>query len=116
MRRYRRVLSQRNEWLHGFKQGKAIGGEDVFVVLSQQLVSLGAALWKERFLLAKRLSELIPEYYDRLSNGQDKVHCSYRSAVSEIDSIEEKLNSLYVESGDAEYLQQTLAMLAERGK
>ena len=102
LRRYRRVLSQRNEWLHGFKQGKAIGGEDVFVVLSQQLVSLGAALWKERFLLAKRLSELIPEYYDRLSNGQDKVHCSYRSAVSEIDSIEEKFFELLEKNEESE--------------
>lgn len=102
LRRYRRILSQRNEWLHSFRQGKSVGGEEVFVVLSQQLVSLGAALWQERFKLIDNLSLLIPEYYLKLSAGKEEVRVSYRTVLDSRESLETQFMELLEKNEDSE--------------
>lgn len=102
LRRYRRVLAQRNEWLHGYRQGKPLGGENVFVVLSQQLVTLGSALWKERFALAEKLFQLIPEYYNKLSQGVDSIRCSYRTKVNNSTPIEDQFYELLERNEESE--------------
>ena len=82
LRRYKRVLQQRNKWLKEFKQnGSAVGGEDLFRVLTQQLVELGAKLWASRISLSKEVSEIITRYYRKLSGGVDEITCAYKSSI-----------------------------------
>jgi len=82
LRRYKRVLQQRNKWLKEFKQnGAAVGGEDLFRVLTQQLVELGAKLWAARISLSKEVSEIITRYYRKLSGGVDEITCAYKSSI-----------------------------------
>lgn len=102
LRRYKRVLLQRNEWLHQNKVGQATGGEELFSVLSSQLASLGAKVWEQRFALFERASKIIPEYYAKLSIGRDLVSCSYRAAVSADDNFEEKFLQMLDDNFDSE--------------
>ena len=82
LRRYKRVLQQRNKWLKEFKQnGAAVGGEDLFRVLTQQLIDLGAKLWAARLSLSKVVSEIITRYYRKLSGGVDEITCAYKSSI-----------------------------------
>ena len=82
LRRYKRVLQQRNKWLKEFKQnGSAVGGEDLFRVLTQQLIELGAKLWAARIALSKEVSEIITQYYRKLSGGVDEITCAYKSSI-----------------------------------
>ena len=82
LRRYKRVLQQRNKWLKEFKQnGAAVGGEDLFRVLTQQLIELGAKLWAARISLSKEVSEIITRYYRKLSGGVDEITCAYKSSI-----------------------------------
>ena len=82
LRRYKRVLQQRNKWLKEFKQnGAAVGGEDLFRVLTQQLIELGAKLWASRIALSKEVSEIITRYYRKLSGGVDEITCAYKSSI-----------------------------------
>lgn len=82
LRRYRRVLQQRNQWLRQYKRdGKAVGGEDVFRILTEQLVDLGAKLWVARMSLSAEVSRIITNYYRKLSGGVDEITCNYRSSI-----------------------------------
>ena len=82
LRNYKRVLQQRNKWLKEFKQkGSAVGGEDLFRVLTQQLIDLGAKLWAARMALSKEVSEIITRYYRKLSGGVDEITCAYKSSI-----------------------------------
>jgi DNA replication and repair protein RecF len=82
LRRYKRVLQQRNKWLKEFKQnGSAVGGEDLYRVLTQQLIELGAKLWAARISLSKEVSEIITRYYRKLSSGVDEITCAYKSSI-----------------------------------
>ena len=82
LRRYKRVLQQRNKWLKEFKQnGTAVGGEDLFRVLTLQLIELGAKLWTARIALSKEVSEIITRYYRKLSGGVDEITCAYKSSI-----------------------------------
>ena len=82
LRRYKRVLQQRNKWLKEYKQnGAAVGGEDLFRVLTQQLIELGAKLWAARIALSKEVSEIITRYYRKLSGGVDEITCAYKSSI-----------------------------------
>ena len=82
LRRYKRVLQQRNKWLKEFKQnGSAVGGEDLYRVLTQQLIELGAKLWAVRISLSKEVSEIITRYYRKLSGGVDEITCAYKSSI-----------------------------------
>lgn len=102
LKRYRRVLVQRNEWLRQKKTGHAVGGEEVFNVLSEQLASLGAKLWKERFALFNLASKIIPEYYAKLTGAKDLITCSYRSAVKNGENVEQRFLELLDENYDME--------------
>ena len=90
LRNYKRVLQQRNQWLRQFKkEGSAVGGEDLFQVLSRQLVDLGARLWLARINLSAEISPVITEYYRRLSGGVDEITCDYRSSIlKELDALD----------------------------
>lgn len=90
LRRYKRVLQQRNQWLKQFKKdGAAVGGEELFHILTAQLVDLGAALWVSRVNLSAEISPVITAYYRRLSGGADEITCAYKSSIlKEIDALD----------------------------
>lgn len=82
LRRYRRILQQRNQWLRQFKHnGCAVGGEELFRVLTEQLVDIGARLWVARVSLAAEVSQIITNYYRKLSGGVDEITCNYKSSI-----------------------------------
>ena len=90
LRNYRRILQQRNQWLRQFKrEGAATGGEDLFVVLTEQLADLGAKLWAARIELSKEISPIITSYYRKLSSGVDGITCAYKSSIlKELDALD----------------------------
>lgn len=98
LRNYKRVLQQRNQWLRQNKneEGNAVGGEELFKVLTQQLVTLGAKLWAARLALVEELSPIITTYYRKLSSGVDEITCAYKS------SILKELENDFGENGDTE--------------
>ncbi|MBR2197032.1 MAG: DNA replication/repair protein RecF [Fibrobacter sp.] len=91
LRQYKRVLQQRNQWLRQFKQeGAAVGGDDLFHVLTDQLVELGARLWAARVSLSSDISPVITGYYRKLSGGVDEITCAYRSSIfKSLDVVDE---------------------------
>lgn len=112
LRDYRRVLQQRNQWLRQFKKdGAALGGEDLFHVLTDQLVALGAKLWAARISLSNEISPIITGYYRRLSGGVDTITCNYKSSIlKDLDALdaavfmdENELEAVAAESG-AQYV------------
>jgi DNA replication and repair protein RecF len=90
LKRYRRVLQQRNQWLRQYKrEGFATGGEELFSVLTEQLVDLGAKLWAVRIELSKEISPIITGYYRKLSGGVDEITCAYKSSIlKELDALD----------------------------
>ena len=90
LRDYRRVLQQRNQWLRQFKKdGAALGGEDLFHVLTDQFVALGAKLWAVRISLSNEISPIITGYYRRLSGGVDTITCNYKSSIlKDLDALD----------------------------
>ncbi len=90
LRDYRRVLQQRNQWLRQFKkEGAALGGEDLFHVLTDQLAALGAKLWAARISLSNEISPIITGYYRRLSGGVDTITCNYKSSIlKDLDALD----------------------------
>lgn len=99
LKRYRRVLMQRNSWLKQNKQGAAPGGEMLFRVLTEQLIELGAFIWNARLKLTQELSEQVSQHYRRLSAGADSIACGYRSSIGESEvftRIEEYRNQIAV--------------------
>lgn len=93
LRQYRRVLQQRNQWLRQFKQeGTAVGGDDLYHVLTDQLVELGARLWAARVALSSDISPVITDYYRKLSGGVDEITCAYKSSIfKSLDGGDESL-------------------------
>lgn len=82
LRRYRRILQQRNQWLRQYKHdGCAVGGEELFRVLTEQLVDVGSRLWVARVSLASEVSQIITRYYRKLSDGVDEITCNYKSSI-----------------------------------
>ena len=90
LKHYRRVLQQRNQWLRQFKrEGSAVGGEELFHVLTEQLIELGGALWAARLSLSKEISPIITGNYCKLSSGVDEITCAYKSSIlKELDALD----------------------------
>lgn len=90
LRRYKRILQQRNQWLRQFKkEGTAVGGDELFRVLTDQLIEYGAKLWAARLQLAKEISPIITGYYRKLSGGVDEITCAYQSSIlKELDAMD----------------------------
>lgn len=83
LKHYKRILQQRNQWLKQNKasEGNAVGGEELFKILTQQLIAQGAKLWAARLALADELSPIISSYYHKLSSGVDEITCAYKSSI-----------------------------------
>lgn len=100
LRRYKRVLQQRNQWLKQYKKATldrrngnssvdVVGGEELFKVLTEQLIDLGAKLWFARLTLTTEMSPIITGYYRKLSDGVDEITCTYKSSIlKELDALD----------------------------
>lgn len=94
LRRYKRVLQQRNQWLRQYKKSggveeATIGGNALFKVLTEQLIDLGAKLWAARLDLSAEVSPIITSYYRELSQGVDEITCAYKSSIlRELDAFD----------------------------
>lgn len=100
LRRYKRVLQQRNQWLKQYKKAaqdrrnglsaaEVVGGEDLFKILTEQLIDLGAKLWSARLTLTEEMSPIITGYYRKLSGGVDEITCAYKSSIlKELDALD----------------------------
>lgn len=100
LRRYKRVLQQRNQWLKQYKKAaqdrrnglsaaEVVGGEDLFKILTEQLIDLGAKLWSARLSLTEEMSPIITGYYRKLSGGVDEITCAYKSSIlKELDALD----------------------------
>ncbi|MDR2580153.1 MAG: DNA replication and repair protein RecF [Fibromonadaceae bacterium] len=96
LRRYRRVLQQRNRWLKDNLSGNAIGGEYMFEALTEQLASLAVLVWKERKWLCEILKPHINNFYQILSNKAEEIDFSYTKALDKenfLQILKEKFNA-----------------------
>lgn len=102
LRRYKRVLQQRNQWLKQYKKAslerrnggvvsEVVGGDELFNVLTEQLIDLGAKLWFARLTLTMEMSPIITGYYRKLSSGVDEITCAYKSSIlKELDALDDE--------------------------
>lgn len=95
LRRFRRVLLQRNRWLKDNRENRATGGEEVFAVWTEQLVELAARLWHERLALSRELAPWIAAYHGLLSAGVDTVQVAYHSFFTDTVPDATDLEALY---------------------
>lgn len=89
LRRFKRVLLQRNRWLKDNREGRATGGEALFGVLTTQLISLSTSLWQERLALCAEIAPGIERYHHSLSDGKDSLEAQYQSFFQEGTPLEE---------------------------
>jgi DNA replication and repair protein RecF len=81
LRRYRRVLQQRNKWLRDNLAGEATGGEYLFEALTEQLASLAVLVWEERRRLCCVLEPHINDFYQTLCSKTEEIKFSYTRAM-----------------------------------
>jgi len=96
LRRYRRVLQQRNRWLKDNLEGSAVGGEYLFDALTEQLASLAVLVWEERVFLCKILEPHINNFYQILSDNAEDIKFSYTRAMDKenfLKKLSEKINA-----------------------
>ncbi len=96
LRRYRRVLLQRNRWLKDNLEGNAAGGEYLFEALTEQLATLAELVWEERKELCEILEPHINNFYQVLCNKSEEIKFSYARALSKEDFLKklgEKFNA-----------------------
>lgn len=91
LRKFRRILAQRNRWLKDSSLGEAAGGDYLFETLTEQLASLAVLVWKERKELCEILEPCIRNYYHILSANSESMSFSYTKALGK----EEYLKVLY---------------------
>jgi DNA replication and repair protein RecF len=87
LRRYRRILQQRNRWLKDNLNASAVGGEYLFEVLTEQLASLAVLVWEERKWLCEILKPHINSFYQTLSNKTEEIKFSYERAMAKEDFL-----------------------------
>jgi DNA replication and repair protein RecF len=87
LRRYRRVLQQRNRWLKDNLEGKAIGDEYLFEALTEQLATLATLVWEERKFLCGILEPYINNFYQTLCNKAEEIKFSYTKALRKEDFL-----------------------------
>lgn len=82
LKRYRRILLQRNQWLKQNRSGSPVGGEALFSVLTEQFIDLALKIWQARIELIEEIAHIISDYYKHLAAGADEISVSYRSSVT----------------------------------
>lgn len=76
--RYNQLLAQRNKLL------KQSGGDpEVLDIIDMRIAPLGDAISQHRDLIITKMSPLVQQYYDVLSDGSEQVFLSYKSELSE---------------------------------
>lgn len=97
LRRYRRILLERNQWLKQNRIGQAVGGEDLFAVLTSQWTELAVSVWKERLELVEEIAPNICAYYEKLAGAGDEISVGYKSSVARAGKSLENLRADFVE-------------------
>ncbi|MDR0517501.1 MAG: DNA replication and repair protein RecF [Fibromonadaceae bacterium] len=87
LRRYRRVLQQRNRWLKDNLSGNAAGTECMLEILTEQLADLAVLVWKERKQLCSLLEPSIANFYQMLSGYSETINFSYSKAMEKMDFL-----------------------------
>ncbi|GHV14205.1 DNA replication and repair protein RecF [Fibrobacterales bacterium] len=82
LRKYRRVLQQRNKWLRDNLAGIDCGGEDLYFALTEQLVSLAVQVWNARAELCKIIAPLINDFYRQLASSTEFLTFLYNKNLS----------------------------------
>jgi len=91
--RYNKALQQRNRLLKDFKTTGRFDGE-MLSVWDAQLVKYGDYIHSERKVLVNELIPVFQEYYEMISNGNERVRLLYRSHLTDGHFREELLNSI----------------------
>lgn len=108
LRRYKRILLQRNQWLKQNRAGSPVGGETLFSVLTEQFIELAIKIWQARLDLVAEIGGITSDYYKHLAAGADTISVSYRSAVTkekESLNLENDFRNALESLDDAERLQ-----------
>jgi len=87
LRRYRRVLQQRNRWLKDNLNASAVGGEYLFEALTEQLAALAVLVWEERKWLCELLKPHINNFYQTLCDKTEEIEFSYTRAMGKEDFL-----------------------------
>jgi DNA replication and repair protein RecF len=91
--RYSKALQQRNKLLKDFKTA-GIFDSDMLSVWDSQLVKYGNYIFSERSILIDELIPVFQEYYEMISNGNEKVRLQYRSHLADGNFTDALLNSI----------------------
>ncbi|MCL2281735.1 MAG: DNA replication and repair protein RecF [Fibromonadales bacterium] len=83
LRRYKRILQQRNRWLKYFYDGD----EYLFETLTDQLATLAVMIWQERKELCEILEPHINNFYQTLCNKSEEIKFTYARAQSKEDFL-----------------------------
>jgi len=87
LRRYRRVLQQRNRWLKDNLDGNTVGGEYLFEALTEQLSTLAVMVWQERKTICEILEPHINNFYQTLCNKSEEIKFTYARALTKEDFL-----------------------------
>jgi len=78
LKRYRRVLMQRNRWLKENRGGRS---QDVYQVLTQQFVELWSHIILYRHQVIQECAPLAATHYSALSGGAERILMNYAAGV-----------------------------------
>jgi DNA replication and repair protein RecF len=80
--KYSKALQQRNKLLKDFKTSSRFDN-DALSIWDTQLIRYGDYIFSERDILVSELIPVFQEYYELISNGNERVRLHYRSHLSE---------------------------------
>ncbi len=90
--RYNRVIQQRNKLLKSFASGTKFD-EDMLMIWDEQLITLGTAIHQKRTDFLQKLMPVFQEYYNIISQGNEKVDLQYKSQLNETNLRDLLLNA-----------------------
>ncbi|MBI9058358.1 MAG: DNA replication/repair protein RecF [Labilibaculum sp.] len=80
--RYNRVIQQRNKLLKDFASGNRFD-EDTLSIWDEQMIVLGSSIYEKRKDFLNKLMPVFQEYYQVISQGNEKVNLEYKSLLHE---------------------------------
>lgn len=92
-RKYVHVINQRNNFLKKNKNYDEFQQQAIFDTMDMSLSTLGYEIYKMRKEFIEKLSEFACEYYEKISQGREKLSFVYRSTGTTKDEILQKIVS-----------------------
>ncbi len=90
--RYNRVIQQRNKLLKNFAAGAKFD-EDSLAIWDEQLIVLGTDIHNKRTDFLQKLMPVFQEYYNIISQGNEKVDLQYKSQLNDSNLRDLLLNA-----------------------